>query len=55
MELSYSFFFQTILVTTNRYIMVCRPYQATSMCSIRHAKKHIILVVLFAIILAKIA
>ena len=39
----------TILVTVNRYIMVCRPYEASDLCSMAHARKHVILVVLFSI------
>jgi len=39
----------TILVTANRYFSVCRPYQASNLCSIYHAKRHIFLVCLFSL------
>ena len=39
----------TILVTVNRFISVCRPYEASTLCSIYHAKRHIILVAIFSI------
>ena len=40
----------TLLVTVNRYISVCRPYEASSLCSVQHARRHVVLVCLFSII-----
>ncbi|KAK2139757.1 hypothetical protein LSH36_1631g00012 [Paralvinella palmiformis] len=38
----------TLLVTVNRYISVCRPYEVSDFCSARHARRHVIVVVAFA-------
>ncbi|ELU09644.1 hypothetical protein CAPTEDRAFT_119062 [Capitella teleta] len=40
----------TLLVTVNRYISVCMPYEASDLCSMQHARKHVILVSFFSII-----
>ncbi len=40
----------TLLVTVNRYISVCRPYEASDLCSIYHARRHVCWVVLFCIV-----
>ena len=40
----------TILVTVNRYISVCRPYEASNLCSVYHARRHVVLVALFSIL-----
>ena len=40
----------TILVTVNRYISVCRPYEASSLCSIQQARKQVTLVWILCII-----
>lgn len=32
----------TLLVTVNRYISVCRPYEASDLCSIYHARRHVV-------------
>ena len=40
----------TLLVTVNRYISVCRPYEASDLCSIYHARRHVVGVTLFCII-----
>lgn len=40
----------TVLVTVNRYISVCKPYDASSLCSIPNARKQVIVVWLFSII-----
>lgn len=40
----------TVLVTLNRYISVCRPYDASDLCSVEQARKHVILVALFSIL-----
>ena len=40
----------TILVTVNRYISVCRPYEASQLCSKPYARKHVSAVVLLAIL-----
>lgn len=40
----------TILVTVNRYVSVCRPYEASNLCSIHHARKHVVLISLFSIL-----
>ena len=39
----------TLLVTVNRYISVCRPYEASSLCSVYHARRHVVLVATFSI------
>ena len=40
----------TLLVTLNRYVSVCKPYDASSLCSVPHARNHILLIMAFAII-----
>lgn len=40
----------TILVTVNRYISVCKPYQVADLCSVKHARKHVIIVITFCVI-----
>lgn len=40
----------TLLVTVNRYISVCRPYEASSLCSVQHARQHVVLVWIFSIL-----
>lgn len=40
----------TVLVTVNRYISVCKPYDASSLCSIPNARKQVVVVWLFSII-----
>ena len=40
----------TLLVTLNRYVSVCLPYEASSLCSVHHARRHVILVWLFSCI-----
>lgn len=40
----------TVLVTVNRYISVCRPYEASDLCSIYHARRHVVIVTAFSII-----
>ena len=40
----------TVLVTVNRYISVCRPYEASNLCSVYHARRHVVLVATFSII-----
>ena len=40
----------TMLVTFNRYVSVCRPYEASSLCSVQHARRHIVGVVIFSIL-----
>jgi hypothetical protein len=40
----------TVLVTVNRYISVCRPYEAASLCSVRHAQKHVIVVAVLSVL-----
>ena len=39
----------TILVTVNRYVSVCKPYDVTDRCSVRHARRHVIIVWLFSV------
>ena len=40
----------TVLVTVNRYISVCRPYEAASLCSVQHAQKHVVIVTILSIL-----
>ena len=40
----------TILVTVNRYIAVCRPYEASNLCSIQQARKQVVLVWILCIL-----
>ena len=40
----------TLLVTVNRYISVCRPYEASDLCSIYHARRHVVGVTIFCIV-----
>ena len=40
----------TLLVTVNRYISVCRPYEASDLCSIYHARRHVVGVTIFCIL-----
>ena len=40
----------TLLVTINRYISVCRPYEASDLCSIYHARRHVVGVWIFCIV-----
>jgi len=40
----------TLLVTLNRYIAVCMPYDVADLCSIRHARRHVIGVVVFSVL-----
>lgn len=40
----------TLLVTLNRYVSVCMPYDASSLCSRNHARVHVLTVTLFAIV-----
>lgn len=40
----------TLLVTVNRYVMVCKPYDASSLCSVPHARTHVLLVLAFSIV-----
>lgn len=40
----------TVLVTVNRYISVCKPYDASSLCSIPNARKQVIVVWIFAVL-----
>ena len=38
----------TLLVTINRYISVCMPYQVSNFCSVRNSHRHVVLVWVFA-------
>jgi hypothetical protein len=41
----------TVLVTVNRYVAVCRPFDATDFRSVkRQAKRHVMLVLLFSVL-----
>ena len=40
----------TLLVTVNRYISVCRPYEAVNLCSMYHARRHVLLVSVLCIL-----
>ncbi len=40
----------TVLVAVNRYIAVCKPYQASRLCTVAQAKKQMGIVILFTIL-----
>ena len=40
----------TVLVGVNRYVSVCKPYQAPRLCTVAQAKKQLAIVLLFAIL-----
>ena len=40
----------TLLVTLNRYVSVCRPHEALQMCSVTHARQHVLFVIAFSVI-----
>ena len=40
----------TVLVTLNRYVSVCKPYEVSQLCSKRQARRHVIVITLFSII-----
>lgn len=40
----------TILVTLNRYVAVCRPYETSKFCSLADAKRHVVIVCAFAVL-----
>ncbi|KAI0236483.1 FMRFamide receptor [Lamellibrachia satsuma] len=40
----------TILVTLNRYVAVCRPYETFKFCSLADAKRHVIIVCAFSVL-----
>jgi hypothetical protein len=40
----------TILVTVNRYISVCRPYEASNLCSVQQARKQVVVVWILCIL-----
>ena len=40
----------TILVTVNRYISVCKPYEASNLCSVQQARKHVVVVWIICIL-----
>jgi hypothetical protein len=39
----------TVLVGVNRYVAVCHPYQATRLCSIRQARRQVLIVIVSSI------
>lgn len=40
----------TILVTVNRYISVCKPYQALDLCSVKQARRHVVVTVVLCVL-----
>jgi len=40
----------TILVTLNRYVAVCRPYETSKFCSLADARRHVVIVCAFAVL-----
>ena len=42
--------YMTVLVTLNRYISVCRPYEASDLCSVQQSTKHVAAVIIFSIL-----
>ena len=40
----------TLLVTLNRYVSVCKPQDAPQMCSVAHARQHVLFVIAFSVI-----
>ena len=40
----------TVLVTVNRYLCVCRPYDSPHLRSVSHARKHVLVIGLFSLL-----